>query len=118
MKVDLREKDKMRKRQRAKTILQLQQNMKQVNLQPGEYLFRKGEEGEELYIVEEGRVRVTTGIDDAVVLMLGPGELTGEHALIFGRPRNVDRVFRRRGAPRVGQQACCPSLTSFGGLIR
>lgn len=80
----------MRKRQRAKTILQLQQNMREVNLQPGEYVFRKGDEGNELYIIEDGRVSVTTGTDDSAVMTLGPGELTGEHSLIFGRPRNVD----------------------------
>ena len=59
-------------------------------MQPGEFIFRKGDEGNDLFIIEEGRIKVTTGTDDAVVLILGPGELTGEHSLMFGRPRNVD----------------------------
>ena len=87
-KLNLREKDKSRKRQRAKTILQLQQNMKEVHLNQGDFLFKKGDEGHELYIIEDGKVQVS--IDDAVVLMLMSGEMAGEHSLIFGRPRNVD----------------------------
>lgn len=88
VKLNLREKDKSRKRQRAKTILQLQQNMKEVNIGRGDYVFRKSEEGNELFIIEEGKVDVM--INGASVLMLHSGEMTGEHSLIFGRPRNVD----------------------------
>lgn len=88
--MNLREKDKFRKRQRAKAILQSQQNMKQINKRRGEYIFQKGEEGNEMYIIEEGRVDLK--IDDLVFLELKQGEMTGEHSVIFGRPRNVDAV--------------------------
>jgi CRP-like cAMP-binding protein len=87
--LQLREKDKFRKRQRAKTILQLQKNMSEVDLKKGEYAFRIGEEGNELYIIEEGKVDVLTE-DKALVLSLKSGEMMGEQSLIFGRPRNVD----------------------------
>eukprot|EP00977_Amphora_coffeiformis_P008193 scaffold1830_cov148-Amphora_coffeaeformis.AAC.6 len=62
--------------------------MNEVNLVRGDYVFREGEEGNELYIIEEGKVNVLT--NDASVLMLHSGEMAGEHSLIFGRPRNVD----------------------------
>jgi hypothetical protein len=88
--LNLREKDKQRKRQRAKTILQLQQNLKEVNYKRGDYVWRKGDEGKQLYLIEEGRIGVN--VDDLVVLTLRPGELCGEHSLVFGRPRNVDAV--------------------------
>lgn len=87
--LNLREKDKFRKRQRAKTILQLQKNMTEKELQKGEYLFRVGDEGNELYIIEEGSLDVYTK-EKARVMSLQEGEMTGEHSLIFGRPRNVD----------------------------
>lgn len=90
IKLNLREKDKGRKRQRAKTILQLQQNMKERTVNKGEYLFRKGEEGNELYVLEEGEVDLSLG--GHRVSSVGPGEMTGEHSLIFGKKRNVDAI--------------------------
>lgn len=62
--------------------------MKEVDLTRGDYVFRKGEDGNELFIIEEGKLDVV--INNAVVLYLKPGEMTGEHSLMFNRPRNVD----------------------------
>jgi serine/threonine protein kinase len=87
MKVHLREKDRSRKRQRAKTLLRLQQNMRERNLRKGDFLFQRGEEGNEMYIIEEGQAELLVGAHRLETL--NPGDLTGEHSLIFGRPRNV-----------------------------
>lgn len=86
-KLDLAEKDRSRKRHRAKTILRLQQNMKERNLVKGEFLFQKDDRGTEMYIVEEGQLDIP--INGRVALSLQPGELAGEHALFFDRPQNV-----------------------------
>ena len=85
--VNLREKDRTRKRQRAKTILGLQQNMQKKVFKKGDVIFKRGEEGSELYILESGEVDVS--VDNHKVLSVQPGEMCGEHSLIMSRPRNV-----------------------------
>lgn len=82
----LREKDKIRKRNRTKTILRLQKNLKERVYEKGDYLFQMGEEGDSMFIVERGEVDILVG--DKKVLTATPGNITGEHALITGRPRN------------------------------
>lgn len=86
LKLSLREKDKMRKRQRAKTILSMQQNMVQNVIKKGEHIYRYGDTGTDLYILEEGIVDVR--IDKRTVFSIQPGELFGEHSVMFKRPRN------------------------------
>lgn len=86
VKLSLREKDKMRKQQRAKSILNMQQNMVTNIAKKGEHIYRYGETGNDLYILEEGVVDIR--IDKHTVFSVQPGELFGEHSLIFGMPRN------------------------------
>ena len=90
IKLNLREKDKARKRQRAKTILQLQQNLKEKTIKNGEFLFQKGQEGTELYVLEDGEINLS--IEGHTVSSVQPGMMTGEHSLIFGKPRNVNAI--------------------------
>jgi serine/threonine protein kinase len=85
--LNLVEKDRTRKRQRAKTVLGAQSSMIQKNLQKGDYVFKSGEEGNDIYILEEGQIEIS--VDDIIVLTLQPGEMCGEHSLVMGRPRNV-----------------------------
>ena len=87
LKLQLREKDKTRRHDQAKTILRMQQNMEQVACGKDQYLYRVGEAGSELYILEEGEVDVI--VNDQTVFSLKPGELCGEYSLLFGRPRNT-----------------------------
>jgi len=88
--LNLREKDRIRKRNRAKTILRLQHSLKEKEICQGEYLFKVGDEGDALYIMEEGLVHVL--VDGKVVFSVKPGDLCGEHSLILGRPRNTSAV--------------------------
>jgi CRP-like cAMP-binding protein len=87
-KLNLREKDKARKRQRAKTLLRLQQSMEEHTVPKGTYLFKAGDEGKEMYIIENGEIELSS--QQRPILRLRAGEMCGEHSLIFGRPRNVD----------------------------
>lgn len=82
--------DKMRKRKRAKMMLRLQQNMKEKTINEGEYVYKKGEEGKDLYVVEEGEVKLM--LEGHEVASVQPGEMTGEHSLIFTKPRNIDAL--------------------------
>ena len=58
---------------------------------PGECLFREGEAGREMLVIQEGRVLVTKAMDaqHAVLAELGPGDIVGELALVTGRPQNT-----------------------------
>ncbi|SDS26820.1 cyclic nucleotide-binding domain-containing protein [Bradyrhizobium canariense] len=64
-------------------------------LQPGEVLFRAGDQGDALYIVKRGRVDVVpeaASLDDTVqkpIATLSEGQTFGEMALITGNPRTA-----------------------------
>jgi CRP-like cAMP-binding protein len=65
------------------------------HLDAEETLFLKGDEGDALYAVRRGRIRIATGNDDGRRLtlnLLGPGDVFGEIALLDGRPRTADAV--------------------------
>lgn len=67
------------------TLTRVSEVVSVVNYEPGDTIFRKGDEGNSLYVVKSGRVRVTDAevgqskYDDAVY---GPGEYFGESALV------------------------------------
>lgn len=85
--LDLREKDKIRKRNRAKSLLKLQSGVKSVPFRHGEQLFVEGDPGDSLYIVKSGNVDITAGGHE--VFVAKEGNFFGEHALLTGRPRNT-----------------------------
>jgi hypothetical protein len=84
------EKNNSRKRERAKMILRLQNSLTEKTFVKGEALFKEGEEGNELYIVEEGFADVS--IQGRKVFIAHVGDVTGEHSLVLGRPRNTTAV--------------------------
>ena len=57
----------------------------------GTVLFREGDEGDRMYVIKSGYVRITKRVCDAVVTIedLGPGEFCGEIALVNKQPRPV-----------------------------
>lgn len=57
-----------------------------------EYLFREGEEGDHLYIVLEGQVRISkdTAAGEEALAILDRGDYFGEMALIDRQPRSAD----------------------------
>jgi CRP-like cAMP-binding protein len=88
--LSLKEKSRMRQRSRAQSILTLQKSLKAHTLSKGEYVYKKGESGTDLFLVQEGAVDVK--VENHTVFTSGPGGLCGEYALIFGRPRNTSAV--------------------------
>jgi len=88
--LDLKEKDRTRKRNRAKTILRLQKNLRPLQMKKGDVIFREGDEAEGLYIVEEGKIEVF--VDSKKVFTANPGDLVGEHSMVMARPRNTTAI--------------------------
>eukprot|EP00546_Thalassionema_frauenfeldii_P014360 CAMPEP_0178916536 /NCGR_PEP_ID=MMETSP0786-20121207/12704_1 /TAXON_ID=186022 /ORGANISM="Thalassionema frauenfeldii, Strain CCMP 1798" /LENGTH=692 /DNA_ID=CAMNT_0020589903 /DNA_START=291 /DNA_END=2369 /DNA_ORIENTATION=- len=86
-KLRLAEKDKSRKRARAKMMLRLQNHLMEKTYKKNQPLFSEGEEGKELFIVEEGFVDVS--VQGRKVFNAHAGDVTGEHSLVLGRPRNT-----------------------------
>jgi len=82
----LREKDKIRKRNRVRMILENQDNLQLRMFKPGEYIFERGQEGNSLFLVERGTVNIVE--NGNLVLNALPGNVFGEYSLITGRPRN------------------------------
>lgn len=59
--------------------------------QPGEVLFREGEMGEVMFVIQAGAVRITkeVGGEEKNLAVLGPGEFLGEMAILNGKPRTA-----------------------------
>jgi CRP/FNR family cyclic AMP-dependent transcriptional regulator len=61
----------------------------------GDVIFYQGDPGTSLYIVQEGRVKLAlTSAEgrEAILDLIGPGEVFGELALLDGEPRSADAV--------------------------
>jgi len=56
----------------------------------GETIFREGERGSELFVVQRGRVRILSG--NRLLETLGENEIFGEMALIDDSPRSASAV--------------------------
>jgi CRP-like cAMP-binding protein len=59
-----------------------------VVVQRGDYIFREGDRSEELYLVEEGRVELTSRARASRRTVLEAGDFCGEQALADGGPRD------------------------------
>ncbi|WP_426750999.1 Crp/Fnr family transcriptional regulator [Myxococcus sp. Y35] len=57
----------------------------------GTELFREGEPGKEMFVIQSGRVAISKRVRDVekVLAVLGPGEFFGEMAIISNKPRNA-----------------------------
>ena len=57
----------------------------------GTVLFREGEPGREMYVVQHGRVNVSKRVADVekILASLGPGEFLGEMSILNNKPRSA-----------------------------
>src|SRR5262249_21827232 len=72
--------------------LRLAAGMKQESFAPGEVVLRQGDEGDSLYILKSGRVRVLlNGVDglSEQVACLAPGDFFGAMPLLTGEMRSA-----------------------------
>ncbi len=60
-------------------------------LEPGEVLFDEGDKGEVMYLIREGKIKITkgSGSDEKVLAVLKDGDFFGEMAIIDGSPRSA-----------------------------
>src|SRR5215472_12149715 len=60
----------------------------------GSVLFREGEPGKEMFVLQSGKVSIFKRVRDVdkVLATLGPGEFFGEMAIISNKPRNASAV--------------------------
>ncbi|MBN2493506.1 MAG: protein kinase [Deltaproteobacteria bacterium] len=87
---------------------------------PGAHLIRRGDPGENMHVIMEGRVRVPI-VDEhdaaKTVFFLGPGEVVGEMALLTGEPRNADVIAEQEVASIVFHRSAIePLLAEYPGL--
>jgi signal-transduction protein with cAMP-binding, CBS, and nucleotidyltransferase domain len=61
--------------------------LEEVDVDAGERVFEKGDVGSALYVVVEGKVRVTS--QDRVLVELGPRDIFGEMAALDTEPRSA-----------------------------
>lgn len=74
------------------SLAELRGLVKLGSLPLGTVLFRKGDAGDAMYLIEEGRVRIyilDAEGDEVTLAEFGPGEFFGEMALIDGKPRTA-----------------------------
>lgn len=69
----------------------LSQRLTAIDYAPGDIIFNQGEEGESLFIIEQGAVEISYGEGKAKVCLatLFPGQYFGELSLFDGAPRSA-----------------------------
>jgi CRP/FNR family cyclic AMP-dependent transcriptional regulator len=70
----------------------IRRQMPDVKLSRSEHLFMAGQEGDRLYIVLEGKIKLTRAAADGrenLISVIGPGEMFGELSLFDPRPRTA-----------------------------
>ncbi|HEY3117582.1 MAG TPA: Crp/Fnr family transcriptional regulator [Chloroflexota bacterium] len=69
--------------------------IKQQTFAPGETIFRKGDPGDSLYVIQNGQVKIvlpSDGEDEALLGVLEAGDFFGELSLIDGQVRSASAV--------------------------
>jgi CRP/FNR family transcriptional regulator, cyclic AMP receptor protein len=61
---------------------------------PGTILFRDGERGKEMYVIQSGKVKITKEVrgKEQVLAVLGAGEFFGEMAILNNKPRSANAI--------------------------
>ena len=61
---------------------------------PGHVLFRDGEVGKEMFVIQSGKVRIAKRVRDAekTLAVLGAGEFFGEMSILNDKPRSADAI--------------------------
>lgn len=84
----MKEHGRIRRRERASVLLNMEKKTKQKSFVQGDILFERGSPGNNLYVLLEGSVDIS--VEGQKVRSLRKGEMTGEHAAYYGhKPYNV-----------------------------
>ncbi|MBI3012467.1 MAG: cyclic nucleotide-binding domain-containing protein, partial [Elusimicrobia bacterium] len=74
------------------TLRKVAARLQTLSIDKGQTLYREGDTGDALYVIQSGRVRVIGRGEDGkekALNFLGRGETFGETALLTGAPRSV-----------------------------
>ncbi|MFN0062131.1 MAG: cyclic nucleotide-binding domain-containing protein [Myxococcaceae bacterium] len=66
-----------------------------VVVERGQFIFREGDDGDAMYFIAEGQVRISqnvSGMGEEALAVLRPGQYFGEMALVEGTPRSADAI--------------------------
>ena len=77
----------------SKELLTLAAFSREIRFEAGSSLFEEGDEGQEMYVVLEGRVLISkyiSGAGEEALAVLERGDFFGEMSLIEGEPRSAD----------------------------
>ncbi len=60
----------------------------------GTVIFKDGESGKEMYVIQSGKINITKGVRDTekVLATLGPGDFFGEMSILNNKPRSANAV--------------------------
>jgi CRP/FNR family transcriptional regulator, cyclic AMP receptor protein len=81
----------------AEALARLAAHAQTRHFAAGEVVFKKGDPGDGLYVVESGEVEISDAGEDAVRQILArvlPGEVFGEMAVLDGQPRSAFAAAR------------------------
>ncbi|MQA93852.1 MAG: cyclic nucleotide-binding domain-containing protein [Streptosporangiales bacterium] len=73
----------------------LRSSINEVRINRGQTLFSEGDDGDRLYVILDGKVKLTRTAPDGrenLLSVLGPGEMFGELSLFDPRPRTASAV--------------------------
>ena len=72
----------------------LESLLRKETMRKGETLFRQGDEGTALYLIIQGRIKISVSrrMDSVTLAILGQGEFLGEMALLDGLPRSANAI--------------------------
>ncbi len=73
----------------------LSESVRLQSLKKSQTLFRKGDEGSSLYIIQQGTIKIVLPSrlgDEVIVTMFSEGDFFGEMALFDGKPRSADAL--------------------------
>lgn len=70
-------------------IRQIVLNLKPVLYTPGDYIFRKGEMGDQMYFISRGKVEIVSEDGKTVFATLSDGSFFGEIAILFSSERTA-----------------------------
>lgn len=78
-------------------IFAISRDMVKRRFRQGECIFREGDPGEVLYILQSGQIRIyvhgeTSGTETSVILFGHPGDIFGELAVVDGLPRSANAI--------------------------
>ena len=94
----------------------LMQSMTQRHLERGDVLFHEGDQGDRLYVIGEGKIKLGRRSSDGrenLVAILGPGEMFGELSLFDPGPRTMTAtavavIVRGPGSKRLSSPNISP----------